>query len=429
MPTNWPTYAWYTTAALLGALGLYLLIQWLIGDRSKGRRRCPKCWYDMSATPGLTCPECGRTAPSDRRLYRTRRPPKVLIGAVLCLTTAYAAVIVPRAVRDGWRSAIPTTLLLLVVRDLDHNDAMTFAVGRVGGLAPRPTRSLAEELLFRYLQGPMWRWQWRWVVKKQGLAATAQIELFTRGRCAAGAEMCVCFNWKTLPTSMYLLMLHVNRTVTLTPQFSNATPVRVATNDLSVLRPSSVGIPPTDASEVKFDILVEETVRWSKRPIVISRQSVRVPIEIVPTEADVIESVDSDRVTKDIDNSLQLAIGAAPAAASGPHLTLLFNPPPSASDIGIVMQVEILHGSTIVAAERVYPRTELEIQLPWISALARQTAVDDSGLWINPQDPSWTIRMTGVTHVVSCGCNPAKQWTGSFERSLRSVLVPSAVKR
>ncbi len=66
---------------LMGAVvacGGLVLTGWaLFWDRARGRRRCPKCWYDLAATPagaaGTTCPECGRTARSERELARTRR--------------------------------------------------------------------------------------------------------------------------------------------------------------------------------------------------------------------------------------------------------------------------------------------------------------------------------------------------------------------
>ena len=50
--------AWASLAA--GSLAtVALLTLALVGDRPRARRRCPGCWYDMSATRGLVCPECG----------------------------------------------------------------------------------------------------------------------------------------------------------------------------------------------------------------------------------------------------------------------------------------------------------------------------------------------------------------------------------
>ena len=62
-------YEWAWLGTVLGygvaVAGLVVsppLVWWgFYGDRSKGRARCPKCWYDMRGTvPKLVCPECGR---------------------------------------------------------------------------------------------------------------------------------------------------------------------------------------------------------------------------------------------------------------------------------------------------------------------------------------------------------------------------------
>ena len=45
--------------AVVLLVGLLLICSGLWGDRSKGRPRCPKCWYDMRGTVvELVCAEC-----------------------------------------------------------------------------------------------------------------------------------------------------------------------------------------------------------------------------------------------------------------------------------------------------------------------------------------------------------------------------------
>ncbi len=62
----------------LSATGL-LLMAWalFVVGRSRGRRRCPRCWYSLEGVPEAagrwTCPECGRPIARERRLFRTRR--------------------------------------------------------------------------------------------------------------------------------------------------------------------------------------------------------------------------------------------------------------------------------------------------------------------------------------------------------------------
>ena len=80
--------------AVVPLVGLLLVCWGLWGDRSKGRPRCPKCWYDMRGTvPRVECPECGHDARQERRLYRNRRrwwP--VILGAMLVLLLGYGLV-------------------------------------------------------------------------------------------------------------------------------------------------------------------------------------------------------------------------------------------------------------------------------------------------------------------------------------------------
>ena len=60
--------------AMIPLVGIALVCWGLWGDRSKGRARCPKCWYDMRGSlPGLECPECGHDAKHERSLYENRR--------------------------------------------------------------------------------------------------------------------------------------------------------------------------------------------------------------------------------------------------------------------------------------------------------------------------------------------------------------------
>ena len=37
------------------ALGALLILRALFADRSRGRRRCPRCWYSMDGAPSLPC--------------------------------------------------------------------------------------------------------------------------------------------------------------------------------------------------------------------------------------------------------------------------------------------------------------------------------------------------------------------------------------
>ncbi len=105
---------------VLGAAGVVSLILLYLGflqDRSRGRPRCPKCWYNMTGAPSLVCPECGHDARQSRRLYRTRRRRWAIPCAVLLVVMwAYLWQVRVRVV--GLRESLagawkPTSYLLL----------------------------------------------------------------------------------------------------------------------------------------------------------------------------------------------------------------------------------------------------------------------------------------------------------------------------
>jgi hypothetical protein len=66
----------------LGIIALAAIAWGLFGDRSRGRARCPSCWYSLEGA-GPVCPECGTSSePSERSRARRRWWP-VVIGVAL----------------------------------------------------------------------------------------------------------------------------------------------------------------------------------------------------------------------------------------------------------------------------------------------------------------------------------------------------------
>ncbi|MCA9285761.1 MAG: hypothetical protein KDA22_11125 [Phycisphaerales bacterium] len=98
---------------LVGAIVLALpvlgagawLLRWGLRDRGRGRRRCPKCWYDMSGIAGLRCPECGHEVAQERQLHRRHiRWVPTGLGLLLVLAPVFA-VLGPVGYRLGWHYA------------------------------------------------------------------------------------------------------------------------------------------------------------------------------------------------------------------------------------------------------------------------------------------------------------------------------------
>jgi len=130
-------------AIVLGLYGLWLLYWSLLKDCSRGRRRCPRCWYDMSGTPdNMTCSECGFVAKRERKLQKTRRRWRWGFVALLIVALAIASAVTPTVRKGKWKSLIPTTALILAMPGLEKSSP-----------------SLAMELQDRFDSGQLARWQ------------------------------------------------------------------------------------------------------------------------------------------------------------------------------------------------------------------------------------------------------------------------------
>ncbi|MHA7813769.1 MAG: hypothetical protein ACX94C_10300 [Phycisphaerales bacterium] len=163
----------------LGAIGLgmilfaCLLAVWgATGDRSRGRMRCPRCWYDMQASEGLPCPECGHEAGSREHYFRTRRPRWAFVIAMVFLMTGSIGLGFNAKLRDqGWVGFIPTRVFLANwerfpeswVHDVgtgsDYKD-LTHQL-RSGEIADADRRAFVESLIDEMIEDPFKRWEER----------------------------------------------------------------------------------------------------------------------------------------------------------------------------------------------------------------------------------------------------------------------------
>lgn len=172
-------YDWVYLIAGVGIAltGLALGAWALFWDRSRGRKRCPKCWYDMGGAVAtlndereeFICPECGAPVRSAKGLLRTRRRVRwAMISAVL-LCLAYVAAKVPAATRRGWTELVPGWALAIfapadesLVRSFRGGLLQVWLTGGPKTGAPAGTsirEDLAKAALQRMDDGRMARWQ------------------------------------------------------------------------------------------------------------------------------------------------------------------------------------------------------------------------------------------------------------------------------
>ncbi|MBS0197329.1 MAG: hypothetical protein JSR77_11275 [Planctomycetes bacterium] len=106
--TEWAGWA-------LVAVGAAVAVRGLWGDRARGRRRCPKCFYGLDGVKpgaeGYTCPECGREGIAEKSLYRARASRRMVLGGIALALMSNALFAVPRVGAAGWVGCIPTLVL------------------------------------------------------------------------------------------------------------------------------------------------------------------------------------------------------------------------------------------------------------------------------------------------------------------------------
>lgn len=141
----------WVVGVVLGVAGLLVSVWSLRGDRSRGRRRCPKCWYDMGGHEGRRCPECGREAKKEKHLFRARRRWRVAVIGAFLLLVASGLCFTAEGVRQGWDKVTPLTALIIIARYSDDPWA----------LRTLETRVFRTGSPFDY-EDRLWKWQWNW---------------------------------------------------------------------------------------------------------------------------------------------------------------------------------------------------------------------------------------------------------------------------
>ena len=126
-------------AVIAAIVGAVFLIHGLWGDRSRGARRCPRCWHDLSGTPSMVCGECGFTARSESDLHRARRRWSLAGAGLLLMLVGVAGIESSVGQRDLWRYVPGRVLVALLPWD-----------GGTGG-----PNSLAGELRLRLGRGEL----------------------------------------------------------------------------------------------------------------------------------------------------------------------------------------------------------------------------------------------------------------------------------
>jgi hypothetical protein len=144
-------FSWIDWVCVVGGsvalvLGFGVLVRWVRGDPAKGRRRCPRCWYDMQGQAGLTCSECGRTAKDESKLRRTRRRVGRLAAGLALVIAAAGLGTRPWVARGAVVALASTGVLAAVLAYWPERGVVGDELERRLGVKPWPNGELAASL-------------------------------------------------------------------------------------------------------------------------------------------------------------------------------------------------------------------------------------------------------------------------------------------
>ncbi|TVQ61984.1 MAG: hypothetical protein EA378_05835 [Phycisphaerales bacterium] len=140
-------WLWYGAGGVVVAGGLVGLVRTWVCRRRPRWRHCPRCLYDMRATGGRRCPECGGEARSERAMFRARsRRRHVVAGLAMLLIGAGIAIHgYTRQQAQGWWSLVPTAVLLEAVGRPGSGEASAVLRSRLAQARPPAFNSLEEQ--------------------------------------------------------------------------------------------------------------------------------------------------------------------------------------------------------------------------------------------------------------------------------------------
>ncbi|MEZ6165507.1 MAG: hypothetical protein R3B67_13860 [Phycisphaerales bacterium] len=150
---------WSFLLWVLLVLGLVVGVRaWLwdrAGFRGRAKRRCRKCWYDLTGAvecdDGYVCPECGKRHRTIRSMRKTRRSWRLVVVAVVLFLSAYAIGIRGRYNnqqfrRLGWPVLVPTPVLILTMPLMPDDAGSRPDRNQAGTSIPYLQRPLFERL-------------------------------------------------------------------------------------------------------------------------------------------------------------------------------------------------------------------------------------------------------------------------------------------
>lgn len=420
-------WLFYVAAGLLVVAALWLLWRGLLADQSKGRARCPRCWYDLGALlplpmgegggegssraafASITCPECGRVVKRERQLFRTRRRWWVVVGGMVVAMLAAAALMTPKVRRDGVWVVMPTWMLVTIDESV------------LAG-AERPV-GLTKEIHARLLQPdvPDWAVE-RFVLGDRcsiQFRATWPENLPLLGRIAPSRlvwDVGIREPGGPIADSTWVVMS--NAAASPYPRYS----YELAWAD----RLESFGLRgPTTQLVATFGRRDAGSGRWDERVVAIP-----LPVRFVATIEDAISPVRGPEADRAVREGLALRLMEMPTSKD-----LYF----SARDVSrrelasvtLGLCAEVRDGEAVIGSARWWQRVDtpssvggvpirLDASAPDSNSAALRRAIADAS------NPRYTVRVRGDGEMALRDFDGTSYWAGEFTMPLSELIRPPA---
>ena len=407
-------FGWSAAAAGL------LLVTWaLFWDRSRGRRRCPKCWYDMSGLAGLVCPECGSDAREEQRLFRTRRKLTWAGVAMFLVAIGPVGVVVSGLVKGNWRSEVPTVVL--------------FAIAEARGWPvppPWPGVSVSQELMSRrHDMGTWWRdrvsrgmarWSFRYrpAWPKDVPLALQPGSTFWYGEKTRPMRVSARLQNALNPAEWQLVW-----------QSGGGSNCQVAwwKDEYAVLAPLAMG-----QDHIDVQLRTDPQRGWAS-PVVPGvspdwEGSLNLPIRVVATVDEAIQPVQSEEIERELAASLKIT----DEGRCGRGVLVSLSGTARQQGIAVALRIELRHAGQLVATAHGWDTGD------GLGDLSGGTSNFLFGgfSWEPPEgerdygldlpaspDDSWQIIVTGDGALALRDFTATSYWAGSFTVPLKSVPV------
>lgn len=423
----------YSIAGLLIPTALWLGWWSLLRDRARGRRRCPKCWYDLRGTPGMQCSECGFTARRERQFSRTRRFRRVALMSFILFAAGLWLGLTPVAHRYGLLAFVPRPILVLMSApgSLDfRNENPNKAYWAVAA---------SNELMRRKSARSLSSWELDYLLQSKNV-------LLYRKKWPIGIP----------------LIIGVDPPLWLSPVL-----VRLDA-DLPNAKPAWIGFgpfPPRDGFQL-IGILTAEaqqevgTPAHDRRGVAVSWRTTKqndlsrgfptdsaavdwlrsgaidLQIDIVPSVDDVFPTRHDDALDAEVRNALRVSLMADPQSTSVPlvHIQLDRTVSPRMRDLAFGFHVELLKDNHQAYSVTV-SRNTLAAGPPALSSVDRDISVGEgrfhqfefAAVTDLEVRKHWQVRVTGHKRAALLDIERNTFWSGEQILSFDEALAPAPV--